>query len=160
MHPDTKTLLAYRDGELNTWRMEKTSQHLLRCAPCRHELHLMEVTLQCLQSTPVPSTPELPDLEAGLQALLARTRKLGPTPRTAVLQKLEDNTAAQVEEFFGSRTMASVRSARAAGEGAGVLPTAELLFSAFLGRRAAAELASCIFEGVELAGEFAPAPAQ
>lgn len=160
MHPDTKTLLAYRDGELNNWQTENTSRHLLRCARCRRELHLMEATLRCLQSSQIPSTPELPDLEAGLQALLVRTRQLEPTPRAAVLQKLEDRAAAQVDEFFGSHAVASLRGAVAGLEAPGVLTAAERLFSAFLGRKAAADLASRVFEGVEVAGGFGPAPAQ
>lgn len=101
----------------------------------------------------------IPQLELGFRDLLGRIRGWQSAPRETLRPKIQKQVAFQLEMFFGTRTAASVQDMTGADQAnSRVLSVVEPLFSAFLGQKAAALLASGVFEGVDL-GDFAGEPA-
>jgi hypothetical protein len=136
------------------------AQHVERCSTCRKELDQIENEVSQFLALQAPSPVVIPQLELGFRDLLGRIRGWQSAPRETLRPKIQKQVAFQLEMFFGTRTAASVQDMTGEDQANNrVLSVVEPLFSAFLGQKAAALLASGVFEGVDLsdfAGEPAP----
>jgi anti-sigma factor RsiW len=154
IHPTSRTLLSYLDGELPVEERHVVAAHLRDCEGCRSELDGIETDLDwhlVLDAASLPSyaPPRAEEMQrlfrsmrewrqsnAGIAAAAAAERKHG----------VEERVGEAMEVYFG------------AGAAEATLPAdhAEALFSAFLGRRAAATLMKDIRSSVKMERYLAP----
>ncbi len=127
LHPTSRTLISYLDGELPIDERHEIQAHLSGCPCCRDEVDLMEADLDWFLVLEAASrTQDVDPPTDGLNRLLAATR------RWTALQAAADGGNAQrvneaLEVFFG--------------KGVNVAPEkAESLLATFLGQRATAAL--------------------
>jgi anti-sigma factor RsiW len=161
MHLDSATLIAYRDGELDPRRVKTVESHLASCGRCRKEENQMAAELALFLSLGVPAeSADGARFEESLEKMLAGIHKWRTeNPQNGLGgAELERLITAQLSEYLGARAAAGVRHGESseAGKGSGVLPAAEPLLAAFLGRRAAAALTSQLLEGLALERGLAP----
>jgi anti-sigma factor RsiW len=150
-------LLAYQDGELTRHQARKVARHVGRCSECERELHQLEAEARRFLLSEATSTDETARVANGLENVLERVRKWRAVRLDGVRPKIQEHVEYQLEMFFGSRTAVALGNLAAKRQGApGVVSAVEPLFSAFLGEKAAALLASCAIERFDLSGEFAP----
>jgi hypothetical protein len=150
IHPDTKTLLAYRDGELARGRSVKAALHLAHCGQCRRELTSIQT-----EARQFDADQASPRLEEGFARLLAAARRIQLAHRDTLRSKIRERVAAQLEMLLGSGAVTIQKAASTRQDGPGALAAAEPLLSAFLGQKAAALLASRLLDGVDLSGHVA-----
>jgi len=151
IHPDTKTLLAYRDGELARGRSVKAALHLAHCGQCRRELTSIQT-----EARQFDADQASPRLEEGFARLLAAARRIQLAHRDTLRSKIRERVTAQLEMFLGSGAAASIRTVAAERhDGPGAIAASEPLLSAFLGQRAASLLAGRVLDGVDLKGNVA-----
>jgi anti-sigma factor RsiW len=148
IHPTSRTLIAYMDGELPVEERHGIQSHLRSCASCREEVDTMETDLDwflVLEAASRDVKPAPPPI-AGLNKLLAATRQwtvanLGADPGR-IGGGLEQRVNQALELFFGSPLAGGSN-----GKEAVPAEKAESLLSTFLGRRAAATLMTDIRRG-------------
>lgn len=136
IHPTSRTLLAYLDGELPVDERSDVKTHLNRCESCRDELDTMEADLDWFLVLEAASrTPEPPLQANGLTRLLAATRDW-ETSRSAAQaaeeqarREKEQQALRALEVFFGSGVAAALQKHET--------ESAESLLTTFLGKRAA-----------------------
>ena len=153
IHPTNRTLLAYLDGELPVDHRHEVAAHLRACPDCRGELDGIEADLDwhlVLDAASLPS--QAPPRAEGLQRLLRAAREwrqsdAGIAVMAASQSRHEqDRASQQMEAYLGADVADEVaRTDRA-----------ELLFSAFLGRRAASALMKDIRLHVKMERGLAP----
>ena len=148
-------LVAYNDGELATRRAIKITLHLSHCGRCRRELDSVQADARRFDAAQTAAL-EPPRLEEGFQKLLQAARQFQLAHRATQQSTIRERVAAQLEMFFGSRTLATIQKKPGSRpDGPGPLALAEPLFSAFLGERAAALLAGRALQDVALTGNIA-----
>jgi anti-sigma factor RsiW len=132
MHIEVAVLLAWLDGQLPARRAARVARHLASCARCRLESGRLQAELDWVVQTDTPAASEL---EQSLESLMERIRGWAGEPdRTRKL-------AAEVAAYFGARAANLLdRIEPGRPEEGGPMVAAELLFSAFLGRAAAARV--------------------
>jgi anti-sigma factor RsiW len=147
IHPTSRTLLAYLDGELLIDERAEIKAHVTECQSCRDELDAMDADLDWFLVLEAASrTADPPAQAAGLSRLLAATRAWQNSCDAAAAEQEEKHrVAAQraeraLEVFFGPKVAAAVRTH---GETEG----AESLLETFLGKRAADALITDIRSG-------------
>jgi anti-sigma factor RsiW len=140
MHPTSRTLISYLDGELGAEQRRLVAGHLRNCPNCRNELDYMEADLDwflILEAAVQP--PTAAPLADGLDRVLASARRLrAADPHAAAAddgsskgrmpEALELLLGPALAGSVGGKTGGAERSAE----------DAESLLSAFLGRRAGA----------------------
>ena len=141
-------LVAYNDGELAAPRAIKIALHLSHCGRCRRELDSVQADARRFDAAQAAAlTP--PRLDEGFQKLLQAARQFQLAHRATQQSRIRERVASQLQMFFGSRAVATMRiAAGSRQDGPGPLALAEPLFSAFLGERAAALLAGRALEDV------------
>ncbi len=146
IHPTSRTLIAYLDGELPVEERCEVRAHLSECSACREELDTMETDLDWFLVLEAASrTVEPPAPAGGLNRLLAATRewrKTNAEVEAAEAEKrraTEEQAARALEVFFGPGVAAAVK-----GEGE---RSAESLLTTFLGKRAADALMTDLRRG-------------
>jgi len=147
-------LVAYNDGELATRRAVKITLHLSHCGRCRRELDSVQADARRFDAAQAAALAP-PRIEEGFQKLLQAARQFQLAQRTTQQSGIRERVAAQLEVFFGSRAVATIQKTPGSRpDRPGPLALAEPLFSAFLGERAAAQLAGRALEDVALAGNI------
>jgi len=158
IHPTSRTLLAYLDGELPAGERRGIAAHLRGCAACRSDLDGIEADLDWYLVLDAASLPShAPPAADGLPRLLAATRMWR-------LEHPHVNAAAAAENRRGEEKRLGDALAVYFGEGAagamasgpGATDRAETIFSAFLGRRAASTLMRDIRSRAEMDRFLAP----
>jgi len=143
IHPTSRTLIAYMDGELAVDERVEIQAHVCECSTCRDELDTMEADLDWfLVLEAASSTVEPPVPGGGLNRLLAATRAWqGSRAEAAAAEEEKRRQAARtIEVFFGPGVAAAVRSREET-------ESAESLLITFLGKRAAGALMTDIRRG-------------
>ena len=138
IHPTSRTLVAYLDGELPVDERREVADHLGKCDDCRSELDAIEADLDwflVLEAAARPSEPPPP--ADGLDRLLAAARQWKAAHPEAVAATegcgaVEERLAEAAGLLFGP-TLSG-----ADGQ------SGESLLSAFLGKRAAKTLTNDI----------------
>lgn len=137
IHPTSRTLLGYLDGELPVEQRHQVAAHLRECDGCRSELDGIEADLDWHLVLDAASSPsEAPPRADGLQRLLRSMRDRRESNAGAVAasaereRRLQEQVGEAIEIYLGA----------GAAEAAGQTDRAEVLLSAFLGRRAASTL--------------------
>jgi anti-sigma factor RsiW len=131
IHPTSRTLVAYLDGELPVEERREVAAHLAGCHTCRTELDSVETDLDWFLVMEAAARPiEPPPAAAGLDRLLAATRQWKSTQAAAPVAhgSVEERLADAAGLMFGPSI------AGADGE------STHTLLSAFLGKRAAKAL--------------------
>jgi len=133
IHPTSRTLVAYLDGELPVDERREISEHLGGCPACRNELDAIEADLDWFLVLEAAARPiEPPPAAAGLDRLLAATRLWrAAQPESAAAESggsVEERLAEAAGLLFGPEV------AGADGQ------STQSLLSAFLGKRAAKAL--------------------
>ena len=150
IHPTSRTLIAYLDGELPVDERYEIQAHLNGCPACREEMDLMEADLDWFLVLEAASRTVEPSMPAGgLNRLLAATRQWTTANPGANAngnaRGMEQRVNDALEVFFGpALTATSERPPEAEGVSA---EKAESLLSTFLGRRAATALMTDIRRG-------------
>jgi anti-sigma factor RsiW len=158
IHPSSRTLISYLDGELPVEERVEIAEHVSKCVACRSELDYMEADLDWFlvleaAARPIETAPQ----PGGLSRLLSATRQwrsINPgvtddgVPQTR--PSIEQQTAHALELFLGPAMAAAVQRQNAEG-------SAESLLASFLGKRAAATLMTDIRRG-NLSGRLASEP--
>jgi anti-sigma factor RsiW len=146
IHPTSRTLLAYLDGELPVDERSDVKTHLNRCESCRDELDTMEADLDWFLVLEAASrTPEPPMHANGLSRLLAATRDWESSRSAAeaaeeqARREMEQQAVRALEVFFGPSVAAALQKREA--------ESAESLLTTFLGKRAADALITDIRRG-------------
>jgi anti-sigma factor RsiW len=150
MHPDTATLVAYSDAELNAGRSRKIAKHLQICARCQASLDGIAQEKRDFSSlaggTPLPG-----DLKRGLAAVLAAAAGWQQPPAP----EIKNRVRIQLETYFGSGTASFVdRPDIHADE---LLARTFGLVRGFLGQEAAEAVAGDILRGLDCAALTAEA---
>ena len=131
IHPTSRTLVAYLDGELPVEERHEISAHLAQCRECQSELDCIEADLDWFLVLEAASRPiEPPPADTGLDRLLAAAREwraAHPQPEPAL------GLCASVEERAGEAAGLLFGPALAAADG----ESGQSLLSVFLGKRAA-----------------------
>jgi anti-sigma factor RsiW len=146
IHPTSRTLLAYLDGELPVEERSEIRAHVNDCSSCRDELDTMEADLDWFLVLEAASrTAEPPVYAGGLNRLLAATRAWQNAHPEVVAQaevqrEVENRAARALEAFFGPSVAAAMQS-RDKTE------SVESLLATFLGKRAADALMTDIRRG-------------
>ena len=130
IHPTSRTLVAYLDGELPVDERRELTEHLGNCNACRSELDAIEADLDWFLVLEAASRPSEPPPAAGLDRLLAATRQWRsahpePAPAMDVRGEVEERLAEAAGLLFGPALAGDHR---------------ESLLAAFLGKRAAKTL--------------------
>ena len=147
IHPTSRTLLAFLDGELPSDERFEIQAHVSDCHTCRDELDAMETDLDWFLVLEAASRRvEPPASPSGLNRVLAATRVWQASCAEAAAAEEEKRRATEqraeraLEVFFGPKVAAAMRNQ---GETEG----AESLLATFLGRRAADALIKDIHSG-------------
>jgi anti-sigma factor RsiW len=160
MHPTSRTLIAYLDGELEAEQRGLVAGHLRNCPNCRNELDYMEADLDwflILEAAVQPASAAPPS--GALDRLLVKTRQWrAADPRTTAAAADDpmpgDRMSEALELFLGPALAETITGETGGAEGSA--DDAESLLSAFLGRRAGAALMTNL-ERQMRAGRF-PSP--
>ena len=129
IHPTSRTLIAYMDGELPIDERFEIRAHVSECPACQDELDTMEADLDWfLVLEAAARTVELPAHAGGLNRLLAATRAWQSSHAEAEDEKRQQ-AARALEVFFGPSVAAAVQSQSET-------QNAESLLTTFLGKRA------------------------
>jgi anti-sigma factor RsiW len=134
IHPTSRTLVAYLDGEVPVEERREISEHLGGCQTCRNELDAIEADLDWFLVLEAAARPiEPPPAAAGLDRLLAAARMwkaAQPEPVAAAESRgsMEERLADAAGLVFGPEVVS------ADGK------STQSLLSAFLGKRAAKTL--------------------
>ena len=149
IHPTSRTLVAYLDGEVPADERREIAEHLGACHTCRAELDSIEADLDWFLVLDAASHPmEAPPLAVGLDRLMNAARQWrAEHPETA-----EAAPAPSVEERLAEAAGLLFGPALAEADG----ENAESLLSAFLGRRAAKALATDIRRRADIEPSFNP----
>jgi anti-sigma factor RsiW len=146
IHPTSRTLIAYLDGELPVEERWEVRAHLNECSACREELDTMETDLDWFLVLEAASrSAEPPAPAGGLNRLLAATRDwCRANAETAAEEEQKRRTADEpavraLEVFFGPGVAAATK-----GQGEA---SAESLLTTFLGKRASDALLTDIRRG-------------
>ncbi len=125
-HPDIESLLLWAEGESYT----RVERHLARCEDCREHAVLLHNSIQLSPRDEVSNV---------LLDNLFETLRL----RMQAIRHGRDNVAAAVEHYFGKQAVRRLASsAQRNSSEVRLMSTAEPLFNAFLGRKAADALTS------------------
>jgi anti-sigma factor RsiW len=145
MHPDTRSLIAYLDGELEAPERRNIALHLQDCPRCRAEADTIESDRDWFLVFEAASLAlEAPPLNEGLSRVVSAVREYREShPGIAVPETLETALVAELQAYFGSRV------ADIAGDG-GQADSPERLLTVFLGRRAASTLVRDLQQKLEL----------
>lgn len=160
MHLNTGTLLAYRDGELTPGRMKTVERHLAGCDGCCHEMRQLEYELELFLSLPGTGiASKAPPPDKATEEMLASVRKWRSEAGSGRCgSQLLHGVAALLAEYLGSRVAAEVVEPvkLCRRDEASLLPAADRLLSAFLGRKAASAMISELLQAVALERGLAP----
>jgi anti-sigma factor RsiW len=149
IHPTSRTLLAYLDGELPVDRRREVAGHLRECPDCRMELDTIEADLDWHLVLDAASLPryEGPSAE-GLHRVLAMARQwreTQPAPAGSYAEGADERGRSSVEQQVGEALELFFGTGIGSGAGDrshGAAEEAESLLSAFLGRRVTAAMMS------------------
>lgn len=148
MHPDTATLLAYRDRQLGEVAQHDTKLHIASCARCAAKLERLSKEWERILAEDAVlrrlCAPPPDGLSRVLSAIRERGRAEG-SPESELKQKIIE----QLEVYFGSRVSAVLGAEPASEQGADLLAKAEPLLTTFIGRRAAAAVVAEIHKGID-----------
>ena len=129
MHPDIADLLLWIEGKPN----RRIDQHILRCETCRKHAEILRVAGQASGSAE-NVLPILAEIGVRLRhSMRARTVSEGSLVEDESLRNRQSNVVSALEFYFGKEAAHSVGNSA---------QETEPLFSAFLGRKAAAVLTS------------------
>jgi anti-sigma factor RsiW len=146
MCPESVEMVAYSDGELSERRRRRICEHLTVCGSCRSDLDALE-SEKVLLAAAAPAAPGAG--QRGLDRVLAGVARLKASQQAE--RERRRRTLQQLTTYFGAVAAGLVGEIEQDGlHGPGLEAAAEPLFSAFLGRRAAASVMSRIRHGLEL----------
>jgi anti-sigma factor RsiW len=131
IHPTSRTLVAYIDGELPVEERREVSEHLSACESCRSEADIIEADLDWFLVLDAASNPVEPQpAAAGLDDLISATREWAALhPSSAAKTGGSGDIAGRLADAAGLLFGPPIVNAE--GE------VTHSLLSAFLGRRAA-----------------------
>ena len=151
MHPDTGTLLAWWDRELEPRKGARVARHMRGCASCREHLDEAVRELDRFLAEGGAGRLDLPGEEQQALARLLEAARLraaaaeqGGEPHFADVQQ---RVGAALETYFGRA--AAERFARAYGEADSddMVRALENLLAAYMGQQAAATVMTDILNG-------------
>lgn len=145
MHPEICDLVACVDGEGSGRMSRQVAQHVARCPVCREEIVRLHEEKQLFAGL----APEACQAdETVLDGLLAEIRQRGTD--AGAHRELRQRALEQLRTYFGSVAAGLVNEIEQCGlHGRGLQAATEPLFTAFLGRKAAAGVMSRIRRGLE-----------
>jgi len=147
IHPTSRTLLAYLDGELPFDERSEIRTHVNECNACREELDTMEADLDWFLVLEAASrSAEQVAPAGGLNRLLSATRAWQRSNEEAAVMEqerrrsVEKSAARALEICFGPSVAAAVQTQ-------GEAEAAQSLLATFLGKRAADALMTDLKRG-------------
>ncbi len=151
MHPDSATLLAYRDRELGKDLAREIERHLAACAECAGRLERLSEEWDLILAADAVFRSRCMPPPDGLDRLLSAIQECGrPVARPVEPAELKRRIAEQLEVYFGSRISAVLDTVPASPHLAeNLLARVEPLLTTFLGRKAAAAVIAEIMKGLD-----------
>lgn len=161
IHPTSRTLVSYLDGELPAEERREIAAHLHDCPGCRGELDCIEADLDWHLVLDAASLPRYaPPSADGLRQLLSATREwrekhpaMAGGAEGETQRGLEHPVGEAIELFFGAGAAQAFTDTTKDLAGS---DKAETLLAAFLGQRAAVTLMGQIRNRAKIERFLAP----
>ncbi|HOK45907.1 MAG TPA: hypothetical protein PLA43_19535 [Bryobacteraceae bacterium] len=148
MHPDTATLLAYRDRQLSAVAQREIQLHIAGCARCSAALERLSKEWEHILAEDAAFRRLCAPPRDGLDRVLSAIRERGRAA-SSTESELKQKIVEQLEVYFGSRIWAVLGGGPASEQGTDLLAKAEPLLTTFIGRRAAAAVVAEIHKGAD-----------